>query len=195
MPKCGGNPASLVEKPIAWGTVTTANVRPTSRLPRKAGKMRGKALTMAFIGAGLFGRVQPVFVSECVSVTRQGWHDGNHQPVPRCHERALLVARRSGQGANVVRNVPALLVVECALFSRRHVAADEPRHDRVDPREIHARIGAKGIRASQCGVDRSPLHYRTESLKTVTLRASLAVHMGTPYVVVTTPQCSRHGNL
>src|SRR5262245_58071934 len=122
MPKWGGNPASVVEKAIAWGSVTTARVSPISRLPRRTGSIRGKALAMAFIGRNLFGRMPSVVVSERVRVLCEERHDGHHQPLPRRHERPLLVARRPRQCTNVVRNVPALLVVEGAFFSWRHVA-------------------------------------------------------------------------
>src|SRR5687768_14662484 len=131
MPKCGGNPASVVENAIAWGSVTTASVSPTSRLPRRAGRMRGKALVMAFIGARLIGSVRRVVASERLGVPRQGWHDGHHQLLPRGHEGTLLVTGRPWQGTEVVRNVPALLIVKAAFLSQRHVAADEARHDRI----------------------------------------------------------------
>src|ERR1700730_7492940 len=137
MPKCGGNPASVVEKAIAWGSVTTASVSPTSRLPRSNASMRGKALAIAFVGTGLIvGIVRDVFASERLGVPRQGWHDGHHELLPRGHQRTLLVAGRSRQGAEVVRDVAALLIVEATFVSQRHVAADEPWHDRIDGREI-----------------------------------------------------------
>src|SRR5258705_8903921 len=102
MPKCGGRPASVVEKAIAWGSVTTASVSPTSRLLRRAGRIRGRALMIAFNGAGLIGSVCRAVASDRLGVPRQGRHRGHHQLLPRGHQGTLLVAGLPRQGAEVV---------------------------------------------------------------------------------------------
>src|SRR5882672_549300 len=194
MPKCGGKPASVVEKAIAWGSVTTASVSPTSRFLRRAGRTRGSALVMAFIGAGPPGSLESAVVSERLGVPRQGQHDGHHQLLPGGRQRTVLVAGGPRQGAEVERDVTAFLIVEAAFLPRGHVAANEAGHDGIDPLEIHARVGGEGLWAGQGRVEHPPLHYRAQSLGTVTGRASLAVHMCAPHIIVATSERRRGGN-
>src|SRR6185369_3710378 len=116
MPKCGGSPASIVEKAIAWGSVTTASVSPTSRLARTAGSKRGRALRTAFIRTKSVGcvrravaaesvrmrgrarrrgrgaRVRRALPRERVRVSRQNGQEVHHHLLPGGHQRPLLIA-------------------------------------------------------------------------------------------------------
>src|SRR6187200_215236 len=122
MPNDGGNPASVVEKAIACGSVTTASVNPTRKLPRSTERMRGKALAIAFVVTLIEPVGGHVFASERFGVAREGWHDGHHELAPRRGKRTFTVTRRARQRADVVRDVAALLIVEAAFLTQRHVA-------------------------------------------------------------------------
>src|SRR5215831_5439788 len=195
MPKCGGSPASVVEKAMAWGSVTTASVSPTSRLPRSAGSMRGSTPARAFSGRRSARSKRRLLTAERFGVADEGRHDGHHRALPQGHQRALLVAGRPRQRGEVIGDVAALLVVEAALLAQRHVAADEAGHDGVHPREIHARVEAEGIGAGERRVEHAPLHDRSEGLRAVTPRAFLGVDMGAADVVVAAAQRRGDWNL
>src|SRR6478672_1478204 len=141
MPKCGGKPARVVEKAIACGSVTTASVSPTRRLPRSEGRMSGRADLIMFVDTGLS---RSVFMAcERLCVARQWRHDRHHHLLPCGHERALPITSGARQGTDVIRNVSALLIIKATFFAQRHVAANEARHDCVHAREIHARVQAE----------------------------------------------------
>src|SRR5918912_2674660 len=128
MPKCGGRPASVVEKAIAWGSVTTARVRPMRRLARNAGTTCGSAAA-ALSAASLIGGIDVLHgvmtVTQAIGVCGERRQHRHHELLPRRRERPLLVARRSRQRADVVGDVAAVLIGEAAFTTWRHVAANE----------------------------------------------------------------------
>src|SRR5687767_1853470 len=193
MPKCGGSPASVVEKAIACGSVTTASVSAITDCSRTSGSSRGSAASA--LSAAPLVIAMAVTGAQRIGVAGERRHDGHHELLPCRDHRPLAVAGGTRQRADVVGDIPALLVVEAALLARGHVAADETRHDRVDRGEVHARVEAVGVATRQRGVDHDAVHYAAKALRAVAVGALLPVQMPTAHVVVAALERSRGGNL
>src|SRR3954471_18489546 len=198
IPKCGGSPASVVENAMACGSVTTASVRPMRRFARAAGMICGNALAKpsaaALIGGIVVQRLD-MAVAERVGVAGERRHHRHHELLPRGGERALLVACRPRQSADVVANVAAVLVGKPAFFVRRHVAADEAGNHGIDAREVHARVETERIRSGECREHGLAAGGGAKSLRAMAARAVLAIEVRAPHVVVAPTQRRRHRDL